>query len=296
MPEVEPDTKSGASVLKIRKNKNNNSPRSLYFCRLKINKMKNIKYYNKQYSLLLITFLVGLSVHAQRDVSKAIGTPYIGIQYGLNWTGGDLAERYGLTNALGTHAGYKTEKNWIYGIDGNFFFGNDVSIDGVAQNLRDDKGQIINSSGTPAIVLLFNRGFNVNASISKIFSVWSPNPNSGIMVQFSAGYLWHKLRIETQEDEVPPLEGEYLKGYDRLTIGANTSQFIGYSFMANRGIWNFYGGIYFQQGYTVNQRDLFWDHPNEKVSKDLRIEHLFGFRVGWLIPIYKREAKDYYFN
>ncbi|WP_107038344.1 hypothetical protein [Brumimicrobium mesophilum] len=233
---------------------------------------------------------------AQRDVSESIGTPYIGIHYGGNWTGGDLADRYGFTNSLGSHAGYKTKKNWIYGIDGNFFFGDNILIDGLAQNLQDKNGQVFNSSGSPATVLLFNRGFNINASVSKIFPVLSPNPNSGIMLQLSAGYLWHKLRIESQEDEIPQLQGDYLQGYDRLTTGANTSQFIGYNFMANRGIFNFYAGIYFLQGFTVNQRDVFWDHPDEKVSKDLRIENMTGFRFGWLIPIYKRETKDYYFN
>lgn len=258
--------------------------------------MKNTKLFHIKQIGLIICFLAYLPLFAQRDVSKAIGTPYVGVQYGLNWTGGDLADRYGLTNALGTHAGYKTKRNWIYGIDGNFFFGNDVKIEGLLQNLKDEQGQIINTSGTPAIILYFNRGFNVNLSVSKILPLLSPNPNSGVMVQFSAGYLWHKLRIESQEDEVPQIENEYLKGYDRLTIGANTSQFLGYNYMAERGILNFYAGAYFQQGFTVNQRDLFWDHPNEKVSKDIRIEHIIGFRVGWLIPIYKREPKDYYFN
>lgn len=251
---------------------------------------------NTKYLFLILALTFGLTIQAQRDVSKSISTPYIGIHYGANWTGGDLADRYGFTNSIGSHAGYKTKRNWVYGVDGNFFFGDSVKIEGLLQNLKDQKGQIMNTSGTPAIVLLFNRGFNVNASVSKIFPIWSPNPNSGIMVQLTAGYLWHKLRIETQEDEVPQLEGEYLKGYDRLTTGVNTSQFLGYNFMADRGIWNFYGGVYFQQGFTVNQRDLFWDHPNERVSKDLRIEHMIGLRVGWLIPIYKRQVKDYYFN
>lgn len=256
---------------------------------------------NKIFSLstfLLFSFILlnGFNVNAQRDVSESIATPYIGVHYGANWTGGELAERYGFTNSLGSHAGYKTKKNWIYGIDGNFFFGDNVVIDGLVQNLQDHNGNIFNTSGTPAKILLFNRGFNINASVSKIFPVLSPNPNSGIMLQISAGYLWHKLRIESQEDEIPQLQGDYLEGYDRLTIGANTAQFIGYNFMANRGIWNFYGGIYFQQGFTVNQRDVFWDHPNEKVSKDIRIENITGLRLGWLIPIYKRETKDYYFN
>jgi hypothetical protein len=251
-----------------------------------------------KYSILctFLSLLFVFQLFGQRDVSEKIGTPYISIQYGLNWTGGDLADRYGLTNAIGSHAGYKTKKNWVFGIDGNFLFGNDVRIDGLMQNLRDSRGEIINSSGQPSNISLFNRGFHINASVGKILPILSPNPNSGIMIQLGFGYLWNKLRIQALDDEIPQLDDEYKKGYDRLSIGANTSEFIGYSFMANRGIYNFYAGAYFQQGYTVNQRDVFWDHPNEHVSKDIRIEHQIGFRVGWIIPIYKRETKDFYFN
>jgi hypothetical protein len=244
-----------------------------------------------------VSSLENTSLWSQRDVSEEIiGTPYCGIQYGLNGTGGDLAERYGLTNSLGAFAGYKTKKNFIFGLDGNYLFGNDIKIDGILSTLYDEAGSITNSSGGPAIVLLFNRGFHVNATIGKVFPILSPNPNSGIMVQLSAGYLWHRIRIETQEDFVPQLQGEYRKGYDRLTIGANTAQFLGYSFMADQGIYNFYAGFYFQQGYTRNQRSQFWDKPNETVSQDIRLDLMYGFRVGWLIPIYKRQPKDFYFN
>lgn len=247
--------------------------------------------------VVVFSLLNPSDLNAQRDVSSdIIGTPYCGIQYGLNLTGGDLADRYGLTNTLGGFAGYKTKRNWILGLDGNYIFGNDIRIDGLLENLRDESGNITNTSGGPAIVLLFNRGFHINGSIGKVFPILSPNPNSGIMVQLSAGYLWHKLRIETQEDDVPQLQGDYLKGYDRLTIGVNTAQFIGYSFMANQGIYNFYAGFYFQQGFTQNQRTEFWDFPGYEVPQDLRTEFLYGFRVGWLIPIYKRQPKEFYFD
>src|SRR5690554_3689153 len=84
----------------------------------------NSKIFNHtKHLIIIISFFASFSTYGQRDASKAIGTPYIGVQYGVNWTGGELADRYGLTNALGSHAGYKTKRNWIYGVDGNFFFG-----------------------------------------------------------------------------------------------------------------------------------------------------------------------------
>lgn len=245
---------------------------------------------------IILCFSITHLTFGQRDVTVAVGTPYVGIHYGLNWTGGDLADKYGLTNAIGGNAGYKTKKNWVYAFEGNFFFGKDIRIEGLLQNLMDDHGHIMNSSGGPAKISFFNRGFNINFAVSKIFPVWSPNPNSGIMIQIGAGFRWSRLRIESNDDEIPQLFDEYKKGYDRLAMGTNTSEFIGYNFMANRGIYNFYAGAFLQQTFMKNQRDIYFDHPTEEVSKDLLIGHMFGFRVGWLIPIYIRQPKEYYFN
>lgn len=237
------------------------------------------------------------SVIAQRNIrDKVVATPYVGVHYGMNLTGGDMANRYGYNSHLGGIAGYKNAQNWIFAADGNFMFGNQIRIDGLLENLRDSQGDITNTSGGPAMILLFLRGFNINATVGKVIPVWSPNPNSGIMIHCGVGYSWHRLRIESQEDEVPQLENDYLKGYDRLTIGVNTSQFIGYNFMASQGVYNFYAGFYFQQGFTRNQRDVFWDLPDQPVSMGIRNEFLYGFKVGWLIPVYKRQPKEYYFD
>ena len=104
------------------------------------------------------------------------------------------------------------------------------------------------------------------------------------------------MNVETQDQVIPSLELDYKKGYDRFTSGLNIHQFIGYSFMANSGFYNFYGGIYFQEGFTKNRRTIFFDQPNEPVSTDLRLDMQVGFRVGWMIPVYKRQPKSYYFN
>lgn len=247
--------------------------------------------------LFLCTLFFSFITFSQRNVSDTIiGTPYVGVQYTAVFPGGDLADRYGFLNQIGAFAGYKTAKNWIYGLDGNFIFGNRINDNSFLDNFITAGGTITAASGAPATVLLLSRGFYGNVTVGKIIPVLSPNPNSGLMFKFGIGYIYHKIRIETQEDFVPQFEEEYKKGYDRLTIGLSTSQFVGYSFMANRGVYNFYAGFYFNQGFTRNQRDLFWDQPEIPVSKDIRLDLQFGLRAGWLIPIYKRQPKEFYFN
>lgn len=260
----------------------------------------------KQFSILpcILFLLLSSNIVAQRNVKDSIiGTPLIGVHYGAIWTGGDLAKRYGFMNHVGINAGYKTKRNWYYGMDGNFMFGNRIVAEkpsdefyGIFDHLTDSYGNITDVNGDTAIVILFARGFNANVTLGKLFPVLSPNRNSGIMVQIGAGYLNHRLRVETQEQVVPQLELDYKKGYDRLTTGWNLHQFVGYSFMSNAGFYNFYGGFYIQEGFTQNRRTVFFDKPDEPVSTATRFDLQYGLRIGWYIPVYKRQPKDFYYE
>jgi len=249
--------------------------------------------------LLALIFCIGsvFAVSAQRNMKDSvIGTPWVAVHYGANWTGGDLADRYGFLNHVGAVAGYKTSRNWFFGVDGNFIFGDKVRMTGIFDNLTDSYGNITDVNGNIADVMVFARGFNVNLAVGKIIPVTSGNKNSGIFIHAGGGYLLHKMRIETTHQVVPPIELDYKKGYDRLSVGFNTHQFAGYAFISPKGLISFYGGFYAQQGFTKNQRDIFFDQPDVPVSKALRTDLQYGLKVGWFIPIYKRQPKDFYFN
>lgn len=234
---------------------------------------------------------------AQRNVKDSIiSTPILGVHYGANWTNGDLAERFGYLNHVGLMAGYKTSKNWFWGIDANFLFGSKIRLPDVLAGLRDSKGNITDQNGDIANVQITSRGFNVNIAAGKLFPILSPNVNSGILVHGGIGYLAYKLRIDTPYHVVPEIELDYRKGYDRLTNGVSLHQFVGYQFMANKGFVNFYGGFYAQEGFTKNQRNLFFDMPDVPVSNKTRLDVQIGFRFGWIIPVYKRLPKDYYID
>jgi hypothetical protein len=246
--------------------------------------------------ILFAVFCFGV-LHGQRNVKdSAIATPWIGVHYGGNFPSGDLNDRYGYLNHIGIMSGYKTAKQLYLGLDANFMFGNQVKMTGLFDHLVDSQGNITDINGDIAIVLVMPRGFNTNLSIGGLWPVWGSNKNSGIFVHGGAGFLLHHMRIETQNQVIPQLELDYKKGYDRLTTGINTHQFIGYSFMADGGFYNFYGGLYAQQGFTKNRRTIFFDQPTTPVSTDLRLDLQFGFRLGWFIPIYKRKPKDFYYN
>lgn len=250
-----------------------------------------------KHKILLVVLFFQLVTYAQRNVSDStIGTTYFAVRYGACWTEGDLSERFGYMNNIGILAGYKTNRNWFFGLDGGYLFGNQIRLDDPFVNLRDSKGNITDQNGDIAQVLTFSRGWQFDATVGKIIPILSPNKNSGIFVQFGAGYLQHKMRIETNDQVVPVLELDYKKGYDRFTSGINLKQFLGYSFMANQGFYNFYAGFYISEGLTKNRRTIFFDQPDTPVPTDTRMDIMYGFQAGWIIPIYKRKPKDFYYN
>ena len=163
-------------------------------------------------------------------------------------------------------------------------------------HLIDSYGNITDVNGDIAAVLVFPRGFNINACVGKIFPILGSNKNSGIFVHTGVGYLLNRMKIETNEQVIPQIELDYKKGYDRLTTGVNIHQFVGYNFMLNDGGYHFYGGLYAQEGFTKNRRTINFDEPDVPVSTELRLDVQIGFKLGWVIPIYKRQPKDFYFN
>jgi len=263
--------------------------------------MNNAKKVSRNIHLMktfLLTFTLTLTYYTtfgQRHIKDSIiATPWIAVHYGLNNSKADLAQKFGNLNHLGTLAGYKTKKNWFYGLEGNFIYGNQVQLNGMFNHLLDAQGTVTDVNGDIGKVVVTARGFNTNLVIGKIIPFLSPNKNSGIFINAGIGFLAHRYRIDTQDQVIPQLELEYRKGYDRYSIGPNLSQFVGYSFMSNYGLVNFYGGFYAQQGFTKNQRTIFFDQPEIPVSTKTMVDIQIGVKLGWLIPIYKRQPKEYY--
>jgi hypothetical protein len=217
----------------------------------------------------------------------------VSIHYATGWTGGDMVNRYGYLNLVGFSGGYKFRNNWLLLGDANFMFGSQVKIPALLDGLKDSFGNITDVNGDPATVSVLARGVSVNAQIGKLIPWSKRNQNSGIMVHFGAGYLNHRIRIETQTQVVPLIELDYKKGYDRLTTGISATQFLGYAYMPRNGFYNFYGGIYAIEGFTKNRRTIFFDEPSVPVSTKTRLDVIVGLKIGWYIPFYSTK-KDYY--
>jgi len=246
---------------------------------------------NKKFTLFILC-LYALSLNAQNvNVKDSLLVPLVSTSYAFQVPGGDMAKRFGVNSVLGLTFLVKTKKNFIFGIDGNYIFGKYVKAD-IFKNISTADGHIINNAGEYANVFTYERGIASSLRIGKLFSFNKPNPNSGFVALFGAGYLQHRIKIIVPNNNVPQLAGDYKEGYDKLTNGVAFTEFFGYLFLANNRMLNFFGGIEFTEGFTRSLRSYDYDLMARDTQK--RFDLLSGIRVGWVLPLYRKSAEDFY--
>jgi hypothetical protein len=241
----------------------------------------------------LFLFLSVFGTYAQKSLKDStVRNILVGLNYKANFTGADLADRWGFNNQLGLDVNCKFKNNLTVGVGGGFIFGSKLKDSTIFDDLFNSFGTITSSAGQESDILFLMRGASVYGTVGYVFNKLGNNANSGLWVNFGLGYLVHKIRIESLNDHVPQLEGSYRKGYDKLSMGVSTKQFIGYLYQANYRLIKFYAGFEFAQGLTKNVRTYNFDTGGPET--DLKLDLLYGFKVGWILPISHRTRGEYY--
>ncbi len=246
-------------------------------------------------SIIILLFIQAIAINLTAQVSikdSAIATPLVGISYGYQFPAGDMANRFGNNSAIQLNVDFKTRKQWIVGINGSYLFGKQIRETGLFDSIITSDGYIISQNGEFADVRLYERGFTISATAGRMFSFKKPNPNSGFVFNFGIGFIQHKIRIETIGNNVPQLTKEYKKGYDRLTNGILLSENLGYLYLSNNRLVNFYIGFECMQGFTQNRRSYDYDLMKQDTKK--RLDILYGGKVAWILPLYKKAPQDFY--
>jgi hypothetical protein len=218
----------------------------------------------------------------------------ITLSYSFQLPQGEMNERFGWNNnlALGTYVKFKS--NYMLGLEGAFLFGNNVNDRSMLKGVTTSSGVIVDQEGKSANILLYERGYTIVAYAGKVIPIVGPNPNSGMLLKLGGGYMRHKIRIESQNNDVPALEGDYVKGYDRLTAGPMMSAFIGYQHIGNNRLVNFLFGFQMDLGFTHNLRPFNFD--TGRSDDALRFDGLNGLRAGWTLPLYRSTDDRVYFH
>jgi len=256
---------------------------------------------NSLLKLLIITpVLQVFSYKVNAQVSKndtATNAPMIGLSYAFQLPEGNLKNRFGFNSSVGIHFLNKTKTNWIWGLDWTFTFSPQSQVKdtySLFDSINTANGNVVDANGEYATLLFYERGWTSSAKFGKLFPLSAHNKNSGICILTGLGYMQHKIRIEDKFNRAPQLTKEYRKGYDKLSSGFMLSQFVGYLFLGNNRLLNFYAGFELMAGFTQSRRTFNFDTMEQDTQK--RLDIYYGPRIGFILPLYKRLPDEFYYK
>lgn len=212
------------------------------------------------------------------------------LMFGFHMPGGDLRLRFGPAFSAGLGTELITQNNFILGVEGHFFYGNEVKEDPLAI-LRTPEGDIIGSDRLLASVVLRQRGLYVGGNIGKL--VTFSDRRSGLRLTLGAGIARHRIRVQDDNESVTQLRGDYKKGYDRLTGGLGVQQFIGWQHLSENRRSNWMLGFEFSQAFNNTLRD--WDFNEMRKLDEQRVDLRFGIRAVWTLPFYVGNSKEIFY-
>jgi hypothetical protein len=249
--------------------------------------------------LLLFVLTANIHVFAQDDLfggeKKEVKHGFmVALAVGLDFPIADMAVRFGTSNRIGTAIYYKSEKNWMFGLKTDFIFGRQINEPAFLSNLLYSDATLLSSSGFRTHPVALERGYVIAIEAGKIFKIVSKNPDNGLLCLTSVGFLQHKIFITTKPTNIPQLDGDFLKGYDRLANGLSIEQFVAFNHFSKTGAANFSIGINALVGITQGRRDYLFDEM--KPGNDKRLDILIGIKGNWYITLFRRKSEDYYFE
>ncbi len=164
---------------------------------------------------VLLALSVYLPASAQVNMRESSASGFlVEASYAAQLPGGNLAQK-GLVLIIISDSlyFYKTSNDWLLGIQGAYLFGNVLKESNLFDSISTSDGNIIANDGGYPQLTYFERGWDIQLSVGRLFP-WGKNPNSGIIAVGSLGYLQHFINIQVQGGEyTPQITGQYMNGY-----------------------------------------------------------------------------------
>lgn len=243
---------------------------------------KNRKIY---IAILVIAFF---NTNAQEKKQSAFG-----FNYNYQIPIGELANTFGNNSAVGASYLLETTNNIIFGVESNYMFGTDIKDSTIFDNISTSTGAIIGADGHYSNVNLMQRGFDAYLFAGYAFH-FSDNNLSGIYISQAVGYLQHKIFIDTKNENIPQLDEDMKKGYDRFSNGGSTKLTIDYKYYHKKGRFQISSGLNYTMAYTKNQRA--YDFTNNKYySGERSWDKLLGIKGEIIIPIRRKNEEKFHY-
>ena len=220
-------------------------------------------------------------------------------------TGGNMADLYkGPYIDFALECDYKYQSGWMMTLEGDLWFG--LTSDNLQQRVErmssvfTPSGYAMGWNGTDGDVAAYNRSLAARIGVAKILKVIPDNPNSGVLLKLSGGWMMQKTVFsqDMKESAVPQLSGEYAKLYDHLRNGAILTQSVGFCFMSNYLTYiNFKIELSVSECMMWSSRPYQIDNVMGLNGKDPNryFDLLYGMKLTWMFPLMGKTTYDYYY-
>lgn len=240
-----------------------------------------------------IIYIILLALISPNINAQAVKQSAFTFNYNYQIPIGNLANNFGNNSSIGTSYFIELSNNIIIGMEGNFIFGGKIKDVTIFEGISNESGAIIGADGRYANVNLMQRGFD-----SYLFAGYAlhflKNNLSGIYITHGLGYLQHKIFIDTKNQNLPQLNEDMKKGYDRFSNGLSTKTSIDYKYYNRKGRFQISLGLNYTMAYTQNKR-VYDFAKNEYYSDRKSWDKLFGCKVEVIIPINKRNEEKFHY-
>ena len=248
---------------------------------MKVKKIKNI--------CIVVILLFFFNSNAQDNVQSAFA-----FNYNYQSPIGRLANNFSNNSTIGTSYFFEISNNMIFGIEGNYMFGNDIKDSTIFDNISTSTGAIIGADGHYANIKLMQRGFDSYIFTGYAFH-FSERTLSGIYISQGIGYLQHQIFIDTKNQNIPQLNENMKRGYDRFSNGVSAKLSVDYKYYHKTGRLQISSGINYTSAYTKNQR-VYDFANNEYYSSKRTCDQLLGFKFEIIIPIQRKNEEEFHYN
>lgn len=241
--------------------------------------------------LLLIQQIACAQFNVKDSTRKAF---LIDVSAGFAQPAYQLKQRFGPFASIGMAVQYKTLNGWITGLNAAFQFNEKVREKSAINGLITSDGFLIGGDGTLYDLTYQLRSLQLDASLYRIIPGTGHNRNSGVYIGVGLGYLDHRIRYEPEDRNapLPQLNRENRKGYDRLSGGWMIRPAIGYLFLGNNRLVNFFVRLEHVYAQTNSLRSYQYDQQGPFSEK--RNDGYWAWRFGWTLPIYQKPATEYF--
>ena len=244
---------------------------------------------------LLALSLVTEALCAQNVRRDTLSAWMIAPTVSLYTASGELGDRIERGSSLGLDVSYKTNRNWQWGVEGHYLYSNQVrNRSAVISPVLSQNNRIFNPTGNYANIAIDLRGAMGLINVSKTTGIWAINPNSGLFFGAAAGYLSYWYNISSDDPNIPQLQDEYDKGYDRWSAGFMLRQSVGYQFLSAKRTVNFRLSFELSESWTEDLRG--YSYASGQQVSGSQSSLLYGLRLQWVLPIYQSATADYYYD